>query len=220
MAALMNQGRKQARWGLKWKLVVSMLLVGIVPLVIGLIMAFIQSTKQIREVSGAKFAVLAKEKARSLDLLMRDELEQTARITSDPNIVAALERRRDQDLTEKERTAFIAQKAKAWDAKDAQIVRDVTQGRLADLLHRYYTRTSDNLGQPIPVFKRPTSRALFITDINGALVASINTDASFTNAHEPWWQGAFNNGVGKPYIAKENEVNPGRCCSWGRAIRR
>ena len=51
-------------WGLKRKLIVSMLLVGVLPLILGLTMAFFQGSKEIREVSGESFKALATEAAR------------------------------------------------------------------------------------------------------------------------------------------------------------
>ncbi|HNG54445.1 MAG TPA: hypothetical protein PLR85_13750, partial [Nitrospira sp.] len=48
-------------WGLKRKLIVSMLLVGVVPLLLGLSMAFLQGSKEIQVVSGESFQALATE---------------------------------------------------------------------------------------------------------------------------------------------------------------
>jgi len=61
-------------WGLKAKLTASMLLVGVVPLVVGLGMAFWQGSREIREVSGESFEALATEAARKLDLLVAEEI--------------------------------------------------------------------------------------------------------------------------------------------------
>src|SRR5574339_384640 len=83
------------KWGLKAKVIISMLLVGIVPLVVGLGMAFWQGSQEIREVSGESFEALATEAARKLDLLLAEEIAHTARIANDPAIIRALEQRRD-----------------------------------------------------------------------------------------------------------------------------
>ena len=86
----------KSKKGLRRKLIVSMLLVGALPLAIGLIMAFFQGTKEIREVSGTSFEALATETARKIDLILNDELAHTSQITTDVNIIHALEIRRDQ----------------------------------------------------------------------------------------------------------------------------
>ena len=82
-------------WGLKRKLIVSMLLVGVVPLLLGLSMAFLQGSKEIQVVSGESFQALATEAARKLDLLVAEEVARTSRIAVHPDIVRELERRRD-----------------------------------------------------------------------------------------------------------------------------
>ena len=46
-------------WGLKRKLIVSMLMVGVVPLLLGLSLAFLQGSKEIQVVSGESFQALA-----------------------------------------------------------------------------------------------------------------------------------------------------------------
>jgi two-component system, NtrC family, sensor kinase len=75
---------KPTRWGLKTKLIISMLFVGVVPLVVGLGMAFWQGSQEIRDISGESFKALATEAARKLDLLVAEEVGRTSHITNDP----------------------------------------------------------------------------------------------------------------------------------------
>ena len=82
-------------WRLQTKLIVSMLLVGVVPLLVGLGMAFWQGSKEIHEVSGESFKALATEAARKIDILVGEEIARSSRIASDPLIIRELERRRD-----------------------------------------------------------------------------------------------------------------------------
>jgi hypothetical protein len=51
-----------------------MLLVGVVPLIVGLGLAFWQGSREIQVVSGESFKALAEETARKVDLLMSDEV--------------------------------------------------------------------------------------------------------------------------------------------------
>ena len=200
MHAPARQAKRAPRWGLQAKLIASMLLVGLVPLLIGLFMAFYQGTEEIRQVSGTSFEGLATETARKLDLVLSEEVSKTARIARNRLIVAELERRRDSDISEEDRATTTSKLNDAWDAKDPLIVEAVTQGQLAELLRRYYIGPTDELAQPTPVVTRSATAALFITDITGVVVASLNTEVPYTNAQEPWWQGAFHKGVGRPYI--------------------
>jgi hypothetical protein len=72
-----------------------MLLVGVVPLLLGLGMAFLQGSKEIQVVSGESFQALATEAARKLDLLVAEEVARTSRIAVHPDIVLQLEHHRD-----------------------------------------------------------------------------------------------------------------------------
>jgi signal transduction histidine kinase len=193
---------KKARWGLKGKLLLSMLLVGVVPLLIGLVLPFLQGTREIQEVSGSSFVGLATETARKLDLVLSEEIALTSRVATDMVIVEALEERRDaiQDLSEGDVRALLAEGEKAWRTQTPAAVEAVTQGKLADRLRRYYTGTSEDPGHPVSSVTRSATRALFLTDIEGRLVASINQDVWYLHAQEPWWQGAFKHGVGQPFL--------------------
>ena len=87
--------RSETRWGLQPKLILSMLLVGVVPLMVGLGLAFWQGSREIQVVNGESFKALAEETARKVDLLMSDEVGRTSRIATDPSIILELEQRRD-----------------------------------------------------------------------------------------------------------------------------
>ncbi len=77
---------KKRKKGLTKKLVFSMLLVGALPLLIGLLLAFFQGTEEIREMSGTSFEALATETARKLDLVVADEISRTALVTIDADV--------------------------------------------------------------------------------------------------------------------------------------
>ncbi|HEY7532767.1 MAG TPA: hypothetical protein VH681_08345, partial [Nitrospiraceae bacterium] len=101
-----------------------MLMVGVLPLLVGLGMAFWQGSYEIQEVNGESFKALASETARKLDLLMAEEVSRTSRIAQDPTIVVELERRRDafSNLRDRESLravrASINENAARWEAKD------------------------------------------------------------------------------------------------------
>src|SRR5207253_10526316 len=77
--------RSETRWGLQPKLILSMLLVGVIPLMLGLGLAFWQGSREIQVVNGESFKALAEETARKVDLLMSDEVGRTSRIAADPS---------------------------------------------------------------------------------------------------------------------------------------
>jgi signal transduction histidine kinase len=179
-----------------------MLLVGVVPLLVGLGMAFWQGSQEIQEVSGESFKALATEAARKLDILVAEEIARTSRIANDPAIVRELERRRDEiqnspaSALPAERDAFRSR----WEAKDPGAVKAVTDSPIAHLLHEYYTGARSEPDQIIPQVVRGSTKLLFVTDIRGDLAAALTTRPRFSNRESAWWQGAFNKGVGQLYI--------------------
>src|SRR5678815_1257229 len=109
--------RAETRWGLQLKLILSMLLVGIIPLMVGLGLAFWQGSREIQVVNGESFKALAEETARKVDLLISDEVGRTSRISADPSIILELEHRRDAllDMTEDERRRTVDRLKSGWD---------------------------------------------------------------------------------------------------------
>ncbi len=191
-----------SRWGLKGKLILSMLLVGVIPLLVGLVTAFLQGSSEIREVSGESFQALATEAARKLDLLVAEEVARTSRIATDLAIVRELEKRRDalQDLPEQQTRADQDERAARWEAKDPVLIKAITENKLAGLLRDYYAGSHSEPDQLLPQVVRAATKMLFITDIQGNLVAALTTKPSFANGNSAWWKGTFNKGLGQLYI--------------------
>jgi signal transduction histidine kinase len=180
-------------------LIVSMLLVGVVPLLVGLGMAFWQGSNEIHEVSGESFKALATEAARKLDILVGEEIARTSRIASDPVVVRELERRRDAAQSRRGASAPDELRAK-WEAKDPETVKAITENPVAGLLHEYYTGARSEPDQLIPQVVRGATKMLFITDVEGLLVAALTTRPDFASGDRVWWKGAYNKGIGQIYI--------------------
>src|SRR6185437_14321699 len=123
------------RWGLKTKVILSMLLVGLVPLVIGLGMAFWQGSQEIREVSGESFEALATEAARKLDLLLAEEIAHTARIANDPMLIRELEHRRDGRGDAKKPNTTPSDLERRWMARDRTAIKSIMENPFSALLH-------------------------------------------------------------------------------------
>src|SRR5262245_30696700 len=194
--------RSETRWGLQLKLILSMLLVGVVPLMVGLGLAFWQGSREIQVVNGESFKALAEETARKIDLLMSDEVARTSRIAVDPSIILELEQRRDVllGMTEDERRRAVDKLTAGWDAREATAVQTITGGKMAGLIQEYLSGTKSEADQLIPQVVRSATKMLYITDVEGNLVAALTTMPPFANKDTAWWKGAFNRGVGQLFI--------------------
>ena len=194
--------RTDSRWGLQHKLILSMLLVGVVPLMVGLGLAFWQGSREIQTVNGESFKALAEESARKIDLLVSDEVARTSRIAADPLIIHELEQRRDGllDMTDDERRRTVEKRKEGWEAKDPVAVQAITGSTMAGLLQEYFSGAKSEADQLIPQVVRSATKMLYITDIEGNLVAALTTLPPFANKDQVWWNGAFHHGVGQLYI--------------------
>ena len=190
------------RWGLKRKLIVSMMLVGVLPLILGLTMAFFQGSKEIQEISGESFKALATEAARKLDLLVAEEVARTSRIASDPMFVKTLEQRRDviQRRSDEDNRAVIDRQQAKWTAQDPAQVKAIRENPLAIMLREHYIGSNNEPTQLLPQVVRAATKLLFVTDVQGNLVAALTDLPAFSHGETAWWKGAYNKGVGQLFI--------------------
>ncbi len=188
--------------GLKGKLIVSMLLVGMIPLLAGLVLAFLQGSQEIRDVSGESFKALAIEASRKLDLLVAEEVARTSRVATDPAIVHEMEKQRDtlQALTPAQRSTMAERRQAAWDAREAETIKVFTENTLSRLLQEHFSGSRNEPDQLVPHVVRAATKMLYLTDVDGHLVAALTAKPPFSNGQTDWWLGAFNKGVGKLYI--------------------
>jgi two-component system, NtrC family, sensor kinase len=192
----------RSRVGLRGKLISAMLLVGAVPLVVGMGMALVQGTHELHQMAGVNFESLAAEAARTMDLVFSDELTRTSRIARAPLIVETLEaqysrlrKREDAALSTVEEEARLQ-----WEAGNAGLLASVMDSPVADFLKQQVARPEGETGEIIPASARAATRALFITDVRGNVIASTTQHVSYTARDTEWWRTTYDNGVGQPHI--------------------
>src|SRR4029079_7937967 len=79
-------------------------------------------------------------------------------------------------------------------------VKAITDNPVAGLLGEYYTGARSEPDALIPQVVRGATRMLFVTDIQGHVVAALTDKPHFENSDFVWWKGAYNRGVGQLYI--------------------
>ncbi|HET7059581.1 MAG TPA: cache domain-containing protein, partial [Nitrospiraceae bacterium] len=188
--------------GLRGKLISAMLLVGAVPLVVGMGMALVQGTQELHQMAGINFESLAAEAARTMDLVFSDELTRTSRIARAPLVVETLEAQYSR-LRKRDAAALSAAEDEArlqWEAGDANMLESVMDNPVADFLKQQVARPEGETGDIIPASARAATRALFVTDVRGNVVASTTQRIPYTVRDTEWWRSAYDNGVGQPHI--------------------
>lgn len=188
--------------GFTKKLILSMLLVGLLPLIIGLSLAFYFGVLEIREVNGTNFQALAVETARRVDLVVAEEQARNQQIAKLPDIVQALETRRDhlQDVSSDLLQARLEQEAEAWQAQDPAFRATILNNPLTQILIRNVLGNTRRFSSTRSMVARSATRVLYVTDVLGRVVATTNPHVAYRHHHTEGWQGAFHEGVGKPYI--------------------
>ena len=178
---------KALGWGLKRKLIVSMLLVGVVPLLLGLGMAFLQGSKEIQVVSGESFQALATEAARKLDLLVAEEVARTSRIAVHPDIVRELERRRDalQAADKNSARISLAQQQARWEARDPTVMKAINENPTALLLRGFYAGSQSESDLLLPQVVRAATKKLFVTDVEGTSLCRFDDNTQLCPCRQP-----------------------------------
>ncbi len=184
------------------KLILSMLLVGLLPLIIGLSLAFYFGMREIRGVNGSNFQVLAVETARRVDLVVSDENAKNHQIAKLPEIVQELERLRDQVLEQSPELvqAGVAEEEAAWKSQDSEFQTAIMESPLTKILIRSVLGGNRGASSATSMVARSSTRVLYVTDVLGRVVATTNPNVPYLNQRTGWWEGAFHKGVGKPYI--------------------
>ena len=186
-------------FGLKGKIISSMLVIGALPLSLGMYFAYQQGTDQLETVIGASFEALSTETAGKIDMVVNEEIARHSQFVSNSLLISLV---RDQLVTQNARYHILDDKGIAhllesterrWIAGEGQIVRDITNGQVANLLRQFIS--SVQVGGAVG--GGGSTHALFITDVRGALLASINRYPNYSNGQTPWWQYAFDGGRGK-----------------------
>ena len=75
------------RRGLKSKLILMMMVVGTLPLLLAIIISYVQGNKSLQEVIGASFQALAFETSSRLESIIQEEIERNAYLASHPTLI-------------------------------------------------------------------------------------------------------------------------------------
>ena len=172
------------RTGLKNKLIWTMLGVGALPLVLAMILSYLQGTKSLQGVIGASFKALAYETSTKIDLLIEGEISKNIRHAAHPIIKSVIQDfnqtlldpvTRQKNIQEQSRNPSSAQPLLAAETVLQGFQKRKTPSALA-------------------------TRALYITDAFGVLRASVNDFPEFLHTGKPEWEKTLNGGKDFVYI--------------------
>lgn len=179
---------------LKKKLIKMMLLVGVLPLLIGMLIAYVQGHKSLQGVIGSSFKALAHESANKTRLLMMNEISRSTNLSKHPTLVLTAQNhnRNYKNLTQEEITARNALNVKMWNEKDPEMdhVKHNSVGRILTS----FLKNNDLV--------KGSTLSLFVTDIRGILIASNNHYPDYLNSTQQFWQKGMEGKKMLPFIGK------------------
>ena len=189
--------------GLRTKIVISLLIVGSVPVITGLIITYWNGTIGLRELMGHNFQGLAREASRKTDLVIEREIQDKKHLSITTNIKQAIKKsnRIYQTLSDQKIKERLAQMKNRWDGQSPSFKEGILVTDVSIFLKNYMLTK----GVKYPAF--------FITDEKGAIVASANGFPGFLHGQENWWKETYNDGLGKVYIGDlyfNEKAKPGR----------
>lgn len=183
-------GARPYKKGLRTKIVLALLVVGFVPVIVGLVITYWNGTFRLRELMGHNFQGLAREASRKTDLVLDREIESKKHLAITTDIKRAIKESNQiySGLSEQEIKERLAQMNHRWEGEDHAFKEGILLKESSVFLRNYMLTK----GVRYPGF--------FATDEKGAIVASANGFPGFLHNQESWWKEAYNDGVGKVYI--------------------
>ncbi len=178
--------------GLKNKLILIMIGVGTLPLLLAMVISYVQGTKSLQNVIGASFQALAAETAMKIDFILKEEIIKNRRLATHPTLILTVREhdRSTQEMSEAEIGSRFKKQEEIWQEKDS-----VKKGLLSNSSSR--TLQSFLKRQSLSV---TATHALFVTDPKGILIASINSYPDFFNGAFPFVSKVISEGKDFVYV--------------------
>ena len=196
---------KPRKKGLRAKIVFAFLIVGFIPIVVGLFITYLNGTLRLRESMGENFQGLAMEAARKIDLVIESKIISKQHLTTTPEIRTSIDDSNQSynGLSDQEINKKLAEMANRWETdQDPSFKEGILQKNMSSYLKRYMVTKSEKY------------IALFVTDEKGAIVASVNGFPRYNHSQEVWWKETYNEGIGKIHIGELYEYQSDRPESW------
>lgn len=166
--------RKGIRTGLKNKLIWTMLGVGALPLMLAMILSYLQGTKSLQGVIGASFKALAYETSTKIDLLIEGEISRNIRHASHLSIRSAIS-----GFNQALLALDPAARQKYIEEESTGSSQSILKSEASGVLHSFQKRKTLSV---------LATRALYITDAFGVLRASVNDFPEFLHTGKPDWE--------------------------------
>ena len=171
---------KSPKSGLKAKLIRVFILVGAIPLLFAVVSSYIQGNQSLIQVIGASFQALAYETSTKVDLLINQERKKIKHFAGHPTLILAVreQNRVLQNMPPGSRVILLKEQEELW-RESAGNHPDSIIKRGANRVLQSFIKNDSQSGM--------ATRRLFVTDLQGSLVASINPTPAYINRNLSSW---------------------------------
>jgi signal transduction histidine kinase len=188
------KNRKPFWIGIKGKTIISILIIGTVPVLLSLGFIYYQGTSELRSAIGANFEGLAKETARKVDLIIGREIERH-RLVAQSREVRNTIKKANQAYEKMSVSAVLERLSHGeenWrlNQESVSIQKPFIGVKDTHLLEDFIRHNVEN----------PAYISFQITDEKGALVASTSRYSDYRNANKTWWRMAYALGGKETYV--------------------
>lgn len=140
-----------------------MIIVGTLPLLLAMIVSYVQGHKSLKGVIGSSFKALAYETSTKIDFMMKDEIHKNLHLANNLDLINALTKQSNVTA-------------------DTSEIDSLVQNPASKILLGFLTENNRS---------NETTHALYITNSNGVLVASINSVPKYENKGLTAWEKAI-----------------------------
>jgi signal transduction histidine kinase/HAMP domain-containing protein len=160
-----------------------MMVVGTLPLILAIIISYVQGNKSLQEVIGSSFEALAYETSNRLDRILQEEIDRNAYLASHPTLILSAKANSEVvenfDSTELESQATAEEMDSLISNAGSRILNTFLKGNTPAI---------------------EATRALYITNNKGVLLSSINSYPEFLNQNKEFFLSTVNNSKGYAWI--------------------
>lgn len=175
---------------IRGRIVLAIVLVGCIPLLIGLVLAYVSGMRSLRDVIGGNLQAVAIQAADRVTMLVQSEVQGVRLLGTAPlRVRQPVEAANQSYPVDREKSqALIAERMQAWE-KGGDSVRRLVNAELSRFLLETKVRDGDKVV------------GLLIADRHGALVAASSEPDHYSFEQELWWTAIHAGGVDQVYVS-------------------
>ena len=175
--------------GIRYKLIITLVLTGIAPLLIAVFITHYVGISQRKEIVGNTFQQLSEKARDNIRTMLTEDIKSIKQLSVFPATIAFLE----------------SASLKSNRIDTAEVLK--IENRWKNLTERdepLKQLLSNELSMTLKAFKSVEGSfgEVLVTDKSGRLVASTNKTSDYWQADEDWWQETYNKGKGKLFLSK------------------